>query len=134
MSLSRERIDNVFFTGSSHDDFHNPRTNLRAQRRMTDFAVRDGFVGHRCRLSITSPRSWSRMASPAGMACNRGESRRCCVRTGPRRRSRETALGMTARPGNPLFGLIRPVHAPMPAASGGRRGSSPAPRLRRPVE
>src|SRR5271170_7897565 len=73
-----------------------------------------------------------------------GESRRHGVQPGrvapllrahgARRRCGEPALGMTARPGNPLFGLIRPVHAPMPAASGGRRGSSPAPRLRRPVE
>jgi len=92
-----------------------------AQRRMTDFAVRDGFVGHSCRLSITTSSSWSRMASPAGMACNRGESRRWCVRTGPRRRCRETALGMTARPGNARFPLIRPGHAPAPRFLGGRR-------------
>src|SRR5271163_1198241 len=45
-----------------------------------------------------------------------------------------TALDMASRVGNARFSLIRPVHAPAPAASGGRRGSSPAPRLRRPVE
>src|SRR6202453_3786991 len=45
-----------------------------------------------------------------------------------------TALDIALRVGNARFSLIRPVHAPAPAASGERRGSSPAPRLRRPVE
>src|ERR1700735_857610 len=45
-----------------------------------------------------------------------------------------TALAIALRVGNARFSLIRPVHAPAPAASGERRGSSPAPRLRRPVE
>ena len=53
---------------------------------MTDFVVLDGLEGHRCGLLISFLRSAARMASPAVIVCNRGESRLPDAAMGHRRR------------------------------------------------
>jgi hypothetical protein len=68
-------------------DHHNSRTNHGARWLVTDFAVLDGFEGHNSGLSITSLSSSARMASPAMMGCNLGESRLFHAGTGRRRRT-----------------------------------------------
>jgi hypothetical protein len=68
------------------NDAHNSRTNLEARSRMTDFVVRGGLEGHRCGLPISSLRLAARMASPAMIVCNRGESGLPDAAMGHRRR------------------------------------------------
>src|SRR5271166_3496200 len=100
---------------------HDPRTNDGPRLILIDFAVSGGFERQYRVLPVTLSCSGSRMASLAGIACNRRESRR----------SRPV---VTFGLGTGRFGLIRPVHAPAPLSSGGRRGSSPALASPRPGE
>jgi hypothetical protein len=60
--------------------------NLEARSRMTDFVVLDGLEGHRCGLPISFLRSAARMASPAMIVCNQGESGLPDAAMGHRRR------------------------------------------------